>query len=155
MDWTLREGHAGDAPVIAGFNRRLALETEHKDLDPATVAAGVRHLLAHPALGRYYVAEQDGRVIGQLMITFEWSDWRNGTFWWLQSVYVDAAHRGRGVFGSLCRHVEALARADGGVCGIRLYVEGNNAAARAVYARLGFDDAGYRVLERMLPRGGA
>lgn len=136
-----------DAPVIAEFNRRLARETENRELDPARVLAGVAAVLADPAKGCYYVAEAGGRVVGQLMLTFEWSDWRNGCFWWIQSVYVEAAHRALGVFTGLYRHVERLARQDPGVCGIRLYMEHHNAPARAAYQKLGMQPAGYEVFE--------
>lgn len=143
----IRPAVAGDAAVIADFNRCLARETEHRELDPARVAAGVAAVLIDPAKGRYLVAEADGRVVGQLMLTFEWSDWRNGCFWWIQSVYVEAAHRGRGVFTRLYRHVERLAHEDAGVCGLRLYMEHHNAPARAVYEKMGMKAAGYEVFE--------
>ena len=143
----IRPAVAADAPVIADFNRCLARETEHRELDPTRVGAGVAAVLADPAKGRYLVAEADGRVVGQLMLTFEWSDWRNGCFWWIQSVYVEAAHRGCGVFTRLYRHVERLAREDAGVCGLRLYMEHHNAPARAAYEKLGMKAAGYEVFE--------
>ena len=147
--WSIRPAATADAAQIAEFNRRMALETERKALDPDTVLRGVQRLLAEPGLGRYYVAEQDGRLLGQAMITYEWSDWRNGLFWWLQSVYVEPGSRSRGVFGSLCRHIETLADRQGGVCGLRLYVENGNEAAKAAYRSLGFASAGYEVLERL------
>lgn len=150
--WQVRDARAGDLPAIAECNRLLALETEGKALDAGILAAGVGRLLSDPTLGRYFVAESPGGIIGQAMVTREWSDWRNGLFWWLQSVYVHEGHRGQGVFRSLCRHVEALARADAGVCGLRLYMEQNNAPARSAYAALGFQEGSYRIFEKQWVR---
>ena len=133
--------------MIADYNAAMALETEHKRLAPATVRAGVARGIANPAEACYFVAETEGGdVVGQLMVTFEWSDWRNGTFWWVQSVYVHPDHRARGIFKSLYQHVEQLARA-AGACGLRLYVERDNARAQDVYRKLGMVDAGYAVFE--------
>ena len=155
---TLRPAIAEDAPVVAEFNRRLARETEGRELDADTVLAGVRALLADPAKGRYFVAVDEGEVIGQIMHTHEWSDWRNGDIWWIQSVYVRADRRGQGVFTRLFRHLEALARHDPGVRALRLYVERNNAPAQAVYRKLGLHGGEYEVMEvdfTSLPRAGA
>ena len=143
----IREARADDAAVIARFNIAMALETEARHLDEPTVQRGVAGGLARPDLCRYHLAELDGAVVGQLMITYEWSDWRNGVFWWIQSVYVDPAYRGRGVFKQLYRHVESMARAAGGVCGLRLYVEHENAAAQRCYQQLGLKATGYRIYE--------
>jgi ribosomal protein S18 acetylase RimI-like enzyme len=143
---TLRPATADDAQIIAEYTVAMALETEHKRLDPETVLAGVRHGIANPAEARYFVAETNGQVVGQLMVTFEWSDWRNGTFWWIQSVYVHPDHRTAGVFKSLYRHVELLARQQN-ACGLRLYVERDNRRAQDVYRRLGMADSGYAVYE--------
>lgn len=148
----IREAQLSDAPVIVEYNLRLARETEDRELPRATLAAGVRALLEHPARGLYFVAEEAGEVIGQVMITFEWSDWRNGTFWWLQSVYVRAADRERGVFRALFEHVSRLAGQEPGVCGLRLYVERENERAKAVYARHGMANAGYEVFETVFGR---
>jgi ribosomal protein S18 acetylase RimI-like enzyme len=148
MPITLRRGTAADAPVIAEFNRRLAQESEGLALDADTVAAGVAAAFADPGKGLYFVAEQDGALIGQLMITTEWSDWRNGWIWWIQSVYVPEAARRQGVFRALYEHVHALALADPGVVGIRLYVEQENHRAQQTYERLGMRRTGYLVLER-------
>jgi ribosomal protein S18 acetylase RimI-like enzyme len=125
----------------------MALETEHKRLDPATVGKGVQTALGNPAHGRYFVAEIDGQVVGQLMITYEWSDWRNAVFWWIQSVYVLPEARRHGVFRALYDHVEALARATPGVCGLRLYVENDNMRAQKTYVGCGMANAGYLVME--------
>ena len=147
MTLRIRPALPADADFLAHGNAAMALETEHKHLDPAVVAAGVRAALSDTAKGRYFIAERDGVPVGQLMITYEWSDWRNGTFWWIQSVYVLPEARRSGVFRALFRHVEQLAAGDPGVCGIRLYVEHENTRAQATYRHCGLDDAGYAVME--------
>ncbi|HEX6987420.1 MAG TPA: N-acetyltransferase [Planctomycetaceae bacterium] len=143
-----------DAETVAAFNLALAAESENLALDPPTVLAGVRAVLADPAKGRYFVARRSdgpdaGAVIGQLMVTVEWSDWRNGPLWWVQSVYVRPDCRRRGVFRSLFRHALEAAKAEGAPA-LRLYVERHNAAARATYESLGLRETGYLVLERPL-----
>jgi GNAT superfamily N-acetyltransferase len=143
----VRPAEPADLGFIVAANAALARETEQRELEPARLRAGVAAVLDDAAKGRYFVAEAAGRVVGQLLLTWEWSDWRNGTFWWIQSVYVVSGARGQGVFTALYRHVEALARADAGVCGLRLYVEGHNERARRSYLRLGFAAAGYEILE--------
>ena len=147
MSIVIRAATAEDADFLAHGNAAMALETEHKRLDPGVVGAGVRAALADPAKGLYFIAESDGRRVGQLMFTYEWSDWRNGTFWWIQSVYVLPEARRKGVFGALFRHVEQLAERDPDVCGIRLYVERENTRAQATYRHYGLHDAGYTVME--------
>ena len=153
METKVRVASGSDAALIGDFNCRLARETEHRDLDSALVEAGVRAALASPAHGRYLLAEIEGRVVGQLFLTYEWSDWRNGMFWWLQSVYVLPEYRRRGVFRHLHGEVLAMAHADGGVCGNRLYVERENGAAQATYRALGFVRPGYEVMEQALEAG--
>ena len=143
----IRSATPADAETIASFNEAMAVETEGKTLDPATVRAGVRGLFARPEFGFYVVAEDGGRIVGQLMITFEWSDWRNGVFWWIQSVYVRPEFRGRGVYRALHGHVRAMAKAAGSVCGFRLYVEKENAAAQETYRRLGMHETRYVLYE--------
>ena len=126
----------------------MAMETEHKRLDPDTVRQGVRAVLEEPARGCYFIAERDpGEPVGTLMLTHEWSDWRNGNWWWIQSVYVDPAHRRSGVYRALYDHVHALAQATPDVCGLRLYVERENANAQRTYESLGMSDAGYAIYE--------
>jgi ribosomal protein S18 acetylase RimI-like enzyme len=129
----------------------LAKESENLVLDPARVKAGVAALLRDPAKGTYFVAEAGGAVVGQLLITHEWSDWRNGDFWWLQSVYVRSDCRRRGVFQALFVHVLARAQCQGDVAAIRLYVEKNNDPALKAYDRLGLKETHYHVLERLVP----
>lgn len=147
MSFTIRPARPADAKQIADFNRCLAEETESKLLDPRTVLSGVKALVDAPENGRYYVADSDDELIGQLLLTYEWSDWRNARFWWIQSVYVAPSHRRQGVFSALYGHVAQLARQDPAVCGLRLYVEEHNAAALETYRALGMSPAGYRVLE--------
>lgn len=147
----IRDAQFEDWPSIAEFNRRLADETEGRQLNAATVEAGVRAVLTQPARGRYFVAECEGRIVGQLMVTHEWSDWRNGDLWWIQSVYVSAGHRKQGVFRRLWEHVRAAAAADPEAVGLRLYAEQANETALQSYERLGLVRAGYVVLEQMLP----
>lgn len=133
----VRAAAAADAPTIAEFCCAVARETEGHALDRNHVEAGVRKALTRPDLCRYYMAELDGHVVGQLMITYEWSDWRGAVCWWLQSVYVRPEFRRRGVFETLFRHVEAQARRDPEVCGLRLYCNRRNLGAVRAYERLG------------------
>jgi GNAT superfamily N-acetyltransferase len=147
MDITIRDARSSDTETIARFNSLMALESEHKLLDPAIARAGAAAALADLGKGRYFIAENDGQPIGQLMITYEWSDWRNGVFWWIQSVYVAEHARRTGVFTALFRHLEALAKRTAGVCGIRLYVERENVRAQKTYEKCGLVDAGYTVME--------
>lgn len=154
MTIIIREAQPADAETIAANNSSIAEETEGRSLDPAISGPGVAAVLADPAKGRYWLAESDGAVVGQLMVTYEWSDWRNGMVWWIQSVYVDPQYRRKGVFSSLYRHVESLASADPSVCGIRLYVENENRRAQETYAALGMINPGYVVMEAMFRRGG-
>ena len=142
----IRPARPEDTPTIVRFNVALAEESEGLRLDPKTVEAGVRRMFSDPALGRYFLAvSSGGERLGQLMITTEWSDWRNCMIWWLQSVYTAPEHRGRGVFRSLCEHVLGAARKEG--CRLRLYVERGNSRAIAAYRALGFDHCGYDVME--------
>jgi GNAT superfamily N-acetyltransferase len=136
-----------DAPVLVAFNAAMALETEGKVLSPDIVAAGVRGLFERPERGFYRVAEGASGIVGALMITYEWSDWRNADFWWLQSVYVRPEARRTGVFTLLYRSVEAMALA-AGACGLRLYVEQDNLRAQQTYRRLGMSEGHYRMMER-------
>src|SRR5262249_47788791 len=150
MALTIRRANPADATVIAEFNRHMARETEHKELDPGTVAAGVAAALADPAKGFYLLAEADLAVVGQLMVTAEWSDWRNGWFWWVQSVYVREDARRHGMFRALFGEVVRLAEVAGDVVGVRLYVEQDNTRAQRTYQDLGMAQTAYRLYELML-----
>jgi GNAT superfamily N-acetyltransferase len=144
-----REGRAADLERIVEFQLAMARETEDLELDRDVLARGVAAVFADPALGRYFVAEADGGVIASLMLTYEWSDWRNGMVWWIQSVYVVPDFRGRRVYAGLYEHVQRLAAADAGVRGIRLYVDRRNVRAQEVYTRLGMNGEHYQVFEWM------
>ncbi len=172
-DIHIRPATADDIALLADWACAMALETEHKRLDPNTVRCGIRTVIEQPARGRYFVADRAvaeasgeagerevafaGRAparvpAGTLMLTYEWSDWRCGDWWWIQSVYVAPEHRRHGVFAALYRHVHALAEAAGEtVCGLRLYVEKENRAAQRTYASLGMGDAGYLMYEAGMP----
>jgi GNAT superfamily N-acetyltransferase len=136
-----------DAPVIADFNLRLARETEDLRLEPLCVQQGVAALLSDPAKGLYYVAEVNGVIAGQLMITYEWSDWRNGNLWWIQSVYVKQEFRRQGVFRELFKYLEALARRQKDVRSLRLYMHVDNSNARRSYENMGMHRTKYEVFE--------
>lgn len=143
----IRDAGLADTPTIVDFQIAMAMETEQKVLDRAICTAGVQAVFEDTARGRYYVAELDGRVVASLLITYEWSDWRNGNFWWLQSVYVTDNARGHGVFRKMYADVRDRAARDSTVCGLRLYVDRRNARAQDVYRRLGMDGDHYQVFE--------
>lgn len=153
--YIVRDGVADDWPTIVEFNRMLAKETEDRTLNPDVLRSGVQAALADASKARYFVAcraDDESHIVGQVMHTWEWSDWRNGTIWWLQSVYVARDHRGRGVFRMLFEHLRSRAETDETVVGIRLYVEHENERARGVYRRLGMHPGGYDVMERVWSR---
>lgn len=147
----VREAVAGDALALRDGNLAMAAETESLALDPMRLLRGVEAVLADATKGFYLVVEDDdapGRIVGQLMITFEWSDWRNGLLWWIQSVHVAPTHRRRGVYRAL--HTEVMRRARAAnVAGVRLYVHASNTSAQATYVALGMHDSDYRVFEQL------
>ena len=144
----LRQATVQDLDLLVQGNVAMALETEDIVLDPAAITPGVRVVLNGNEPGRYYVWVEDGAVVAQLMITFEWSDWRNGTIWWIQSVYVPPTVRRSGVFRKLYEAVRDEARAAGSP-GLRLYVDSRNTRAQQVYSALGMNGDHYRVFEEM------
>ena len=150
MQISIREAVPGDAAILAGYNSEMAMETEGKSLDSAQIGPGVAALLADPSKGQYWVAVDGDRIVGQLMVTYEWSDWRNGNIWWIQSVYVHPDWRRHGVFRALYEHVASLAAAAPGVIGLRLYVETGNTRAQETYEALGMVKPNYLVMEAML-----
>ncbi|HMP00926.1 MAG TPA: GNAT family N-acetyltransferase [Gemmatales bacterium] len=150
MNMQIRSAVPADLETLVQGNAAIARETEGKVLDETKLRAGVQAVLADPAKGRYFVATEGDQVIGQLMITLEWSDWRCGWFWWIQSVYVAPSARGKGVYRRLHEHARDQARQAGDVIGLRLYVEDHNTAARLTYQKVGMVPAGYRVMEQML-----
>ena len=149
MEIAYRGATRHDAAAIIEFQRAMARETEELELDAETVTRGVHGVFDDPSRGRYFVAEGGGEVVASLMITPEWSDWRNGMVWWIQSVYVVPSMRKQGVYAGLYEHVQQLVRADDSVKGIRLYVDRRNVPAQAVYARLGMNGEHYQVFEWM------
>ena len=151
LELAFRRGEPRDADTIAAFNSAMAFETEGKELIPEVIGGGVRRLIGMPTLGFYLVAEHAGELVGTLMVTNEWSDWRNGLFWWIQSVYVKPAFRRQGVYRRMYEHVRSLAQSDASVCGFRLYVEKENEAAHATYASLGMQETDYLIYEELKP----
>lgn len=144
----IREATPADAALIVEFNVALALESEDKHLDRNLLAPGVDLALRRRDMCRYFIAESGGKVVGQTMITYELTDWRNGVLWWIQSVYVVPEARRLGIFRSLYEHIEGTARKDPEVRGLRLYVEEKNVKALRVYEALGMHASGYRVYEK-------
>jgi GNAT superfamily N-acetyltransferase len=144
----IRPAVATDLEFIVSANLALAHETENVSLDRDVLREGVRALLERRVPGAYWMAEHGGSIVGQTLITFEWSDWRNRMIWWIQSVYVLPEARRHGVFRALYAHVRAEAQA-AGACGLRLYVELSNARAQRVYAAMGMNGDHYRVFEEM------
>jgi len=143
----IRPAEERDTPVLADFNLALASETEDRALDRPVVERGVRTLRSRPEDGFYLVAERDGQVVGSLMVTREWSDWSAAFYWWIQSVYVRPSFRRGGIYRALYERVKTLASERADVCGLRLYVERNNEAARMTYEALGMREAPYAVYE--------
>ena len=154
MTIDFRRATETDANLIARYNAAMARETEHLELDGERVRRGVEAALRDPAKGFYVLALADGRVAGQCMVTFEWSDWWNGMRWWLQSVYVHPDYRGVGLFPKLFEHVRGLAASEGTVCCLRLYVERENHRAQRVYQKLGFRETSYHLYELEIPLPG-
>lgn len=152
MACIIREATIEDLQFLVDFNVSLAWESEHKVLERGVVEQGVRALLQDSTKGRYFVAEDRGNVVGQVMITYEWSDWRNAWIWWLQSVYISPRYRRQGVFRALLRHVEWEARRRHDVAGLRLYVEENNHPAQAAYSQCGFRFDPFRFMSRDIDR---
>lgn len=148
----VRRAEGRDHRSLVEGNVAMARETEDLELERSVVEMGVQAALQDESKGRYYVVEVDGRVVGQLCITWEWSDWRNGWVWWIQSVYVWPEVRRRGVYRGLYDHVKEVAVREG-AAGIRLYVDLRNEAAQKVYGRLGMDGDHYRLFEEMLAPG--
>jgi ribosomal protein S18 acetylase RimI-like enzyme len=147
MSLTIRRAEPVDEPILVAFNAALAWETEHKQLRPDVLAAGVRAVFADPSRGFYTLAEEAGEIVGQMMVTYEWSDWRTGWFWWVQSVYVREDARRMGVFRALYREMQRLAAKDSTVIGLRLYFERDNFRAQATYRALGMTDTSYGMME--------
>ncbi|KXJ98802.1 MAG: Mycothiol acetyltransferase [Acidobacteria bacterium OLB17] len=146
----IRKAHGEDTGSLVKFNQAMAFETEGKTLDREVLAAGVKAVFGDEDRGFYVVAEEEGEIVGGLLVTREWSDWRNAWFWWIQSVYVIPEARGKGVYSKLSKFVRTMAVEAGNVCGIRLYVEKENNVAQAVYQRLGMHETEYLMYEQTL-----
>ncbi len=149
MQIDIRKAENSDRDPIARFQVAMALETEQYNLDLFTVQNGVSAVLTNDTLGAYYVAIVENEVVGSLLTTYEWSDWRNGTVLWIQSVYVDSSYRQRGIYAALYSYVKRLVASNDSLVGIRLYVDESNKKAMEVYARLGMNGEHYRVFEWM------
>ena len=147
----IREAKENDIPSLLDFQLKMALETENITLEISSLTLGVHRLFKDPTKGRYYVAEDHSDVVGCLMTTYEWSDWRNGTVLWIQSVYVAKEHRGQGVYKEMYKHIKLLVENDPDLKGIRLYVDKSNAAAQRTYQKLGMNGDHYTVFEWMKP----
>ena len=146
---TVRLAVKQDAINLIHFNQAMAKETENKVLVPELIQAGVNGLLENPNRGFYVVADVGGEVVGSLMVTMEWSDWRNGVFWWIQSVYILPSYRRQGIYRKLYSFVKTLASEDSNVCGFRLYVEKNNLQAQRTYESLGMEETEYNMYEEI------
>jgi GNAT superfamily N-acetyltransferase len=139
-----------DSSALVAFNQAMALETEGKRLDPLKIGPGVEAVFGDETKGFYVVAEEEGAIAGGLMVTFEWSDWRNAWFWWIQSVYILPEHRGKSIYSRLYEFVKEKARKRGNVCGFRLYVEKENIHAQRVYEKLGMESTCYLMYEEKI-----
>lgn len=143
----IRKAKLSDIEVIAKFNYNLALETENKELDMDILKKGVENLIKDSSKGQYYVYTANDKIVGQIMHTYEWSDWRNKIFLWVQSVYVDKEYRQKGVFKSLYNYVKNICDNDESIGGIRLYVEKQNINAQNTYKHLGMEKCEYDMYE--------
>jgi GNAT superfamily N-acetyltransferase len=147
MSGKIREASEKDIEIIVEYNYNLAKETEHIELDRNVVYKGVEKVIKDRSKGIYFLFEAEGRVVGQLLITKEWSDWRDGEFWWVQSVYVHKDYRKNNVFKALYHHVEDIVLKDEKLCGLRLYVEKDNVTAQNTYRSLGMEETYYKLYE--------
>jgi len=143
----IRIANALDAESLVEFNQAMALETEGKRLDPDKISSGVAAVFADEKKGFYVVAEDSGAIVGGLMVTYEWSDWRNAWFWWIQSVYIRPEARGQGLYTRMYQFVKERAAETGNVCGFRLYVETENLHAQGVYDAVGMQRSHYIMYE--------
>ena len=143
---TIRKAVPEDAQVIIDFQQKMALETEEMTLVKEIITKGVVAVFSNPTYGQYWVAEEEGNVVASLLITYEWSDWRNASVWWLQSVYVLPSCRRKGIYRSMYSNIKYEAEKQG-VAGLRLYVETNNSGAQKTYESLGMNSGHYNMYE--------
>jgi ribosomal protein S18 acetylase RimI-like enzyme len=148
MAITIRQATAADVDTVCEFNRLLALESENKSLDFGILKPGVTAVLTDAAKGLYFLATEEDNILGQMGVTYEWSDWRNGWFWWIQSVYVRLDARRRGVCRRLLEAIRQLAQSEYQAIGLRLYVERENIRAQESYRKMGFEWTTYQVMEQ-------
>jgi GNAT superfamily N-acetyltransferase len=149
---TIRVATPADLSILVSFQMNMAKETENIQLDESILAKGITELFNHPERGQYYVATENNTVLGCLMITYEWSDWRCGTVLWIQSVYIDSAHRAKGVYSAMYHHFQQRVLNDQSLRGIRLYVDKTNEKAQRTYERLGMNGNHYATYEWMKPK---
>lgn len=143
----IRKASRDEAAALVEFNQAMALETEGKSLDPAKITAGVEAVFSDERKGFYVVAEAAGSIVGGLMVTYEWSDWRNAWFWWIQSVFIRPEARGQSLYRRMYDFLKERAAANGNVCGFRLYVENDNYHAQNVYDAVGMKASHYLMYE--------
>ncbi|QYJ88108.1 GNAT family N-acetyltransferase [Shewanella mesophila] len=143
----IRKGQQADLSALVQFNQAMANETEGLQLDEQILSKGVKTLLDHPEKGFYLVAEQAGEILGSLMVTYEWSDWRAKDYYWIQSVYIRPQNRRQGIYGKLYQAVKNIAEKDGGAASFRLYVEQENSKAQQTYQALGMEQSYYLMYE--------
>lgn len=148
----IRKARLDDLETIVKFNSNLAFETEGKKLNEYILTKGVKSLIDDDSKGQYYVYTVDGKVVGQIMHTYEWSDWRNGVFLWVQSVYVENEYRRKGIFKELYSYIKSICDNDENICGIRLYVEKENIQAKATYKSLDMYECNYHMYEYEVSR---
>lgn len=145
----IRRANENDIDAIVRFNEAMAIETENKVLNHNIITNGVTRLFNFPQYGFYILAEVDNEIVASLMITTEWSDWRDGLFWWVQSVFVVPLQRRKGLYSKLYNHVKELASADENICGFRLYVDNENTSAQKTYEKCGMEQTNYILYEEI------
>ncbi len=152
QDFWIRHAEEKDLDTLTQFNIELAKETEGKELSLKSISSGIQAILKNAEYGFYLVLEKNRKVVGCLMITTEWSDWRNGFFWWIQSVYVPPDFRRQGIFKALYQRIQTMAKDHPNVCGLRLYVDRENHKAQETYHRMGMEETNYVLYEEEFRR---
>lgn len=149
MNYQIKKATEEQINLIADFQIKMALETESVNLDSPTVVKGVSAVFNDRSLGQYFIAMDDDKVIASLMITYEWSDWRNAKVWWIQSVFVMEEYRRKGIFSQFYSHIKSIVEADKNIGGLRLYVDKTNLPAQKTYAKVGMNGEHYQLFEWM------
>lgn len=145
----IRKAYNTEIDTLVSFQLAMAKETEELELDSIKLKNGMQAVFDDPTKGCYFVAEKDGEIAGSLLITYEWSDWRNAQVWWIQSVYVRKNFRKQGIYKSLYHHIVNIVNNDDSIAGIRLYVDTTNKTAQKTYEKLGMDGGHYQMFEKM------